>query len=583
MHTLKHALAELLGKALSSAFPDHDFTPDQIEITLSTQPAFGHYQCNSAMRLSKLVGLAPREVATRWQNALATCDLIVKCDIAGPGFLNFWLNPEHITARLNTIAAADHWGLRAHASPPERVVIDFSSPNIAKQMHVGHLRSTVIGDSLARIFEYLGADVLRLNHIGDWGTAFGMLIAYLKLQQPAVLKGELSTDLSHLVHWYRESKKTFDEDLDFKKTAQQEVVALQSGDSESLRAWQIICDISKRDYQAIYDLLDIRLTERGESFYNPFLADTVADLTTKGLVQISDGAKCIFLDGYRNRDGEPLPLIIQKSDGGYNYASTDLAAVKHRVQVEHATRILYLTDAGQGQHFAMIFKAAEQAGYLSQQPTKVRIDHVPFGLVLGPDGKKFKTRSGDTEPLIDLIYAAIAEATRLLTERDLQLTAEDAALTAHVLGINAIKYADLSNNRIHDYVFSYERMLRFDGNTAAFLMYAYVRIQSLKRRANVEPSIYLAVPLQLTEPAEIDLGMHLLRFDEVLRQISDDLLPNRLCEYLFHLAEKFNVFFRDCRVEGTTSQNQRLHLCDVTARLLKTGMALLGLKTIEKM
>ncbi len=581
MISFVQTLSDLLWDALQRAFPDASLPNACLEITLSTQPHFGHYQCNSAMRFSKALGCSPRTIAETWLKALPANTFIAKVDIAGPGFINIWVQADAVTAQLTMMASRERLCLPQALA--ERIVIDFSSPNIAKQMHVGHLRSTIIGDCLARIFEYLGFDVLRLNHIGDWGTAFGMLIAYLKQHQPDVLSGQQHTDLSHLVNWYRASKKSFDEDADFKQIAQQEVVALQRGERDSLHAWQIICAISKENYQEIYDLLDIRVTDRGESFYNPLLAATVNDLTAKGLVSISDGAKCIFLEGFSNRDGEPLPLMIQKSDGGYNYASTDMAALKHRVEVEHATRILYLTDSGQAQHFAMIFKAADLAGYLKQEGITVRLDHVPFGLVLGPDGKKFKTRSGETEALIDLIQAAIVEADRLLQERGLDLSAEALHHTAHVLGINAIKYADLSNNRIHDYVFSYERMLRFDGNTAAFLMYAYVRIQSLKRRTKVNPSIYLNTPLELLQPAELELGLHLLRFEEILRQISHDLLPNRLCEYLFNLAEKFNAFFRDCRVEGVSEQNARLHLCDITARILKTGMELLGLKVIEKM
>ncbi len=579
--SLSQAITDLLWDALQRAFSPAPLTRDCLEVTLSTQVQFGHYQCNSAMRLAKVLNQSPRNIAERWLNALAENALIAKVEIAGPGFINIWLHTDAVTALLTMMTIGDHFGSPTANAP--RIVIDFSSPNIAKQMHVGHLRSTIIGDCLARIFEHLNFDVLRLNHIGDWGTAFGMLIAYLKQHQPEVLNGQQHTDLSHLVSWYRAAKKCFDEDSDFKQIAQQEVVALQRGDPSSLHAWAIICAISKENYQEIYTLLDIRVTDRGESFYNPLLADTVSDLTAKGLVTLSDGAKCIFLDGFSNRDGEPLPLMIQKSDGGYNYASTDMAAVKHRIEVEHATRILYLTDVGQAQHFAMIFKTAELAGYLQRDDITVRLDHVPFGLVLGPDGKKFKTRSGETEALIDLIHAAIHEADRLLQERGLDLSAEELHHTAHVLGINAIKYADLSNNRIHDYTFSYERMLRFDGNTAAFLMYAYVRINSLKRRANIDSGLYLAAPLQLLQPAELELGLHLLRFEEVLQQISRDLLPNRLCEYLFNLAEKFNAFFRDCRVEGVSEQNARLHLCDITARILKTGMELLGLKVIDKM
>lgn len=584
MNSIKQDLVALLTHALHNAFPQADLSQLTLDVSLSTQVEFGHYQCNSAMRLGKSLGIAPKEIAARWLTSLSTgtkSDLVAQAEIAGPGFINLWLTPQAISQRLNVMAQCSHLGITAHAN--QRVVIDFSSPNIAKQMHVGHLRSTVIGDCLARLFEYLGFDVLRLNHVGDWGTAFGMLIAYLKHYQPDVLTGDTTTDLNHLVNWYRDAKQHFDQDEHFKKTAQQEVVALQNGQSESLKAWHLICAISRDSYQAIYDLLDVRIVERGESFYNPMLADIVQHMTTQGLATESAGALCIFLDGFKNRDGSALPLIIRKSDGGYNYASTDLAAVAHRVQTEGAQRILYLTDAGQAQHFAMVFEACKQVGYLQTLRGRVRLDHVPFGLVLGPDGKKFKTRSGDTEPLIDLLYAAIEAAKSILQARDLTLDETTLQHTAQVLGINAIKYADLSNNRIHDYVFSYERMLRFEGNTAAFLMYSYVRIHSLKRRANVEATRYTACPIQVEVPAEIDLGLHLVRFEEVLCQVSEDLLPHRLCEYLFQLAEKFNAFFRDCRVEGTAQQNQRLHLCDLTERILQTGMQLLGLRCIDKM
>jgi arginyl-tRNA synthetase len=351
--------------------------------------------------------------------------------------------------------AEPHLAVETSVFKSQRIVVDFSSPNTAKQMHVGHLRSTIIGDCIARVFEFLGADVLRLNHIGDWGTAFGMLITYLKAEHPQVLAGEEKTDLTHLVAWYKAAKAKFDEDELFKKNAQQQVVALQSGNADALKAWQIICEISRQNYQEIYDLLNVDIIERGESFYNPLLAATIEDLTQKGLVTTSEGAKCIFLEGFVNREGDPLPLMIQKSDGGYNYASTDMAAIKHRITEEKADRIAYLTDAGQGQHFAMIFKAAEQAGYLTNaKGGRVRVDHVPFGLVLGPDGKKFKTRSGDTEPLINLIYAAIDEAEKIIRTREPQLDDAEIKVRARVLGINAIKYADLVGNRINDYVFS---------------------------------------------------------------------------------------------------------------------------------
>jgi arginyl-tRNA synthetase len=449
-------------------------------------------------------------------------------------------------------------------------------------MHVGHLRSTIIGDSLARVFEFLGYDVLRLNHIGDWGTAFGMLIAYMKEHAREVLAGKQETDLSHLVNWYRASKAKFDEDPEFKSQAQKEVVALQSGQADSLKAWNIICDISRKAYQEIYDLLDIRITERGESFYNPMLANTVVDLEAKALVEVSDGAKCIFPPGFVGRDNAPQPLIIQKSDGGYNYATTDIAALKHRIEVEHADRIMILTDAGQASHFAMVFKVAEMAGYLDRN--KLRIDHVPFGLVLGPDGKKFRTRSGETERLVDLLYTGIEKAKAILKERYPEQSDAELEKMARVLGINAIKYADLSCNRTGDYSFSYEKMLKFEGNTAAFIMYSYVRTASIKRKVNADmPALMKAPHIELEHPSEIKLALALSQFPEVLQQVTQDLMPNRLTDYLYRLAEEFNAFFRDCRVEGDSKQHSRLLLCEASSRVLHQGMQLLGLKALEKM
>jgi len=449
-------------------------------------------------------------------------------------------------------------------------------------MHVGHLRSTIIGDCLARLFEFLGHDVLRLNHIGDWGTAFGMLIAYMKEQAPDVLTGKKDTDLTHLVGWYKASKQLFDMDPAFKKKSQLEVVALQGGDPESLKAWHIICDISSRAYQQIYDLLDVKLIERGESFYNPMLADTVADLEKKGLITISDGAKCVFVEGFQNREGNLLPLMVQKSDGGYNYDTTDMATIYHRIHDEKGDRLIYVTDSGQSVHFQMIFKVAEMAGYLD--PKKVKVDHVPFGLVLGPDGKKFKTRSGDTEKLIDLLTTAIDHADKILQERSPELSEKERHHLAHALGIGAIKYADLSCNRTGDYVFSYDRMLRFEGNTAAYLMYSYVRVAGIKRKVNVNvETILKSESIRLEHPSEISLGVHLSQFGEALENVSRDLLPNRLTDYLYALAEKFNAFFRDCRVEGSPEQNSRLLLCEAVARTMKQGLDILGVQTVDRM
>lgn len=579
MKTLTRDLTDSFKKSLAKAYPDLPAT--ELEIVPSTQDKFGHYQFNSAMKLSKLAKENPRQIAEKIVFHMEQTPLIEKLEIAGPGFINITLNANALSKKVDTLLRDPHLGIDL-PNPPQKVIVDFSSPNTAKEMHVGHLRSTIIGDSLARLFKFLGHNVLRLNHIGDWGTAFGMLIAYMKEQAPQVLTGEETTDLTHLVAWYKASKHRFDNEPEFKKRAQKEVVLLQGGDPEALKAWKIICHVSSMAYQEIYKLLDVDIVERGESFYNPYLSEVVTDLESKGLVTLSDGAKCIFLEGFLNREGEPLPLMVQKSDGGYNYDTTDMAAIRHRTQVEKGDRLIYVTDAGQSTHFQMIFKAAEMAGYLD--PSKVKADHVPFGLVLGSDGKKFRTRSGDTEKLIDLIYAAIDQAKKILQDRNPEQDPLEAEALAESLGIGAIKYADLSCNRTGDYVFSYERMLRFEGNTAPYLMYAYVRVAGIKRKIGLPiDQVLQSGAIQLQHPSEIALAVHLLQFNEILEAVSRELLPNRLTDYLYALAEKFNAFFRDCRVEGSPEQTSRLLLSEATARVLKQGLELLGLETVERM
>lgn len=582
MKTPLSLLKKIFYNATLSAFPQLRENSDfDVELTQSKQDKFGDYQYNSAMRLSKLFHLPPRQIAEAVIGQVNAPQLIDKLEPAGPGFINIFLKEAYINQSVNEILSDPHLGVEKPLHP-QRVVIDFSSPNVAKELHVGHLRSTIIGDSLARLFEFLGHNVVRLNHIGDWGTAFGMLIAYLKENQPDVLNGKEKTDLSHLVQWYKASKQKFDEDPDFKLRAQKEVSILQGGDSEALKAWQIICEISEKAYREIYDLLDITITDRGESYYNPMLAGVIDDLDKKELITVSEGAKCLFLEGFQNREGEPLPMIVQKTDGGYNYATTDLAAMKQRTQVEKADRIIIVTDAGQATHFQMLVKAAEKVGYLD--PQKVRFDHVTFGLVLGPDGKKFKTRSGETEKLIDLITHAIDQAEKILKERGGDMTPKERQQLAKAIGIGAIKYADLSCNRTGDYTFSYDRMLRFEGNTAAYLMYSYVRIAGIKRKIQADiDTIKQKASIHLTHSSEIALALHLMRFGEVLDVVSLELLPNRLTDYLYALAEKFNAFFRDCRVEGTAEQNSRLLLCECTAAIMRQGLHLVGVETVDRM
>ncbi len=586
MQTIIHVLHRKFDAALKAAFSSQLPETLHSEITQSTQAQFGHYQCNNALKIAKELKKNPRDVANAIvealdKNAEDGSLMISKLEVAGPGFINITLDPLFLSKQTNAILHDERLGVPL-PEHKEKVVVDFSSPNVAKELHVGHLRSTIIGDALARLFEFLGHDVLRLNHIGDWGTQFGMLIAYMQDAVPEALSGKIDAELPQLMTWYKEAKKRFDEDPEFKKRSQLQVVRLQGGDADSLRAWQAICDISRKAFSEIYRILGVQLTERGESFYNPYLADVVADLEKKGLITVSDGAKCMFLEGFTGRDGTPLPMIIQKADGGYNYDTTDMAAIRHRIDVEKADRIITLTDAGQSVHFAMLFKAAEKAGYLD--PKKVRAEHVPFGVVLGPDGKKFKTRSGETEKLVDLILEAIRQATVIMRERLPDLSDAEIDRLSQILGVDAIKYADLCGHRVKDYVFSYERMLKFEGNTAAFLLYAYVRIQGIKRKVNVDvPQLIKTAQIVLEHPTEIELALHLRQFGETLEMMSRDLLPNRLSDYLYLLAEKFHAFFRDCRVEGTPQEKSRLLLCEATGRVLEKGLSILGLKTLDRM
>ena len=572
MMTIHQKLAECFFKAAIAAFPSSEIKKETVadEICKSSAEKFGHYQFNLAMKLVGALKLNPRAIAQQILDHLGQFEAVFKAEIAGPGFINIFLTETFIESQLKQLLDLDSLS-NMFSQNSERVIVDFSSPNVAKEMHVGHLRSTIIGDCLANVFEFCGADVLRLNHIGDWGTAFGMLINKLK----KVPQANEQLSLSDLMHYYKEAKQEFDSSLQFKKESQLEVVKLQAGESSSLKIWENICQTSRLAYQEIYDLLRVELTERGESFYNDMLPFIVSDLDSKNMITISDGAKCIFLEGFCNREGSSLPLIVQKSDGGYNYDTTDMAAIYQRATVEKASRIVYVTDAGQSLHFKMIFAAAEKAGYICG----IKVDHVPFGLVLGADGKKFKTRSGETEKLIDLINNGVAAAAKILHERS---ETADPAL-AKALGINAIKYADLACNRLQDYTFSYDKMLKFEGNTAAFLMYAYVRTQGIKRRLTQDLSNLNIAELQVSHKSEIALGVHILQFAEIIENLLVDLLPHKLAEYLYNLAEKFNQFFRDCRVEGSDSQNSRLLLCCAAEKVLKTGLELLGLEVVEKM
>lgn len=585
MNSIIEQLKNRFSKALVAAFGSELAAQDPM-VVLASNPKFGDYQSNVALPLAKQLQQKPRAIAQAIVDNLEITDLCEPPEIAGPGFINLSIKPAYLESQLSSIATDSRLGIET-AKEPQRTVVDFSSPNIAKEMHVGHLRSTIIGDSIARTLEFRGHDVLRLNHVGDWGTQFGMLIAYLQEAYPEALTTADALDLGDLVSFYKKAKQRFDEDEEFRDRSRQEVVKLQAGEENSRRAWQLLCDQSRREFQIIYDLLDIDIKERGESFYNPLLPDVVAALEQQGLLEEDEGAKCVFLEGFTNKQGKPLPLIVQKTDGGYNYATTDLAALRYRISKDGADRIIYITDAGQANHFTGVFQVAQRAGWLLEG---VELVHVPFGLVLGEDGKKLKTRSGETVRLRDLLDEAIARAradleSRLAAEGRIERE-EFIAHVAKVVGISAVKYADLSQNRTSNYIFSYDKMLSLQGNTAPYLLYAYVRVQGISRKGNIDfETLGADAKIVLEEETELVLAKHVLQLSEVLKYVEQDLLPNRLCEYLFQLSQKFNQFYDRCPVLNSEEpqRTSRLVLSDLTARTLKLGLSLLGISVLERM
>lgn len=532
MNATQEQLKLKFEQALVAAF-GADFAGVDPILVPASNPQFGDYQANVALSLSKKLGKQPRAIAGAIVEKLNVSEVCEPPEIAGPGFINLKLKTTYLEAQLKSIQADSRLGVPA-AKMPKREIVDFSSPNIAKEMHVGHLRSTIIGDSIARILEFQGHDVLRLNHVGDWGTQFGMLIAYLREVYPEALTTADALDIGDLVSFYRQAKQRFDTDPAFQDTARQEVVRLQAGAEDTLHAWKLLCEQSRREFQVIYDLLNIQVIERGESFYNPLLPGIVEDLEKSGLLVENQGAKCVFLEGFTNREGEPLPLIVQKSDGGYNYATTDLASLRYRIQQDEAKRIIYVTDAGQANHFTQFIQVARKAGWI---PDDVELVHVAFGLVLGEDGKKFKTRSGDTVRLRDLLDEAIARAHAdleiRLKQEEREETEEFINKVAEVVGISAVKYADLSQNRTSNYIFSYDKMLDLKGNTAPYMLYAYARIQGISRKGGINfEELQENAKVILQHETELALAKYLLQLGEVISIVEQDLLPNRLCEYL---------------------------------------------------
>jgi arginyl-tRNA synthetase len=589
MLTVLHALQGQLLAAMQRAFPEAG-QPLDPQLAPASKPEFGDFQANGALPLAKPLGQPPRAIATAIVAQLtadpAFAELCLEPQIAGPGFINLTLRPERLAAELQARLGDPRLGVPT-VEMQAPVIVDFSSPNIAKEMHVGHLRSTIIGDCLARVLEFRGHPVLRLNHVGDWGTQFGMLITHLKQVAPEALEHPDAVDLGDLVAFYRQAKARFDDDESFQTISREEVVKLQGGDPVSLKAWGLLCDQSRREFQKIYDQLGIRLTERGESFYNPYLQAVVDDLRAAGLLVVDAGAGCVFLEGVSGKDGQPLPLIVQKSDGGFNYATTDLAAIRYRFSQagDGASRVIYVTDAGQASHFAGVFQVAQRAGWI---PSHCSVEHVPFGLVQGDDGKKLKTRSGDTVRLKDLLDEAVERTEADLRQRlaDEQRSEDEAFIqqVAASVGLAAVKYADLSTNRITNYQFSFDRMLALTGNTAPYLLYAVVRIAGIARKGG-DLGAGAVASLTFSEAQEWALVRELLKFDGVLAEVEQELLPNRLCTYLFELSQVFNRFYDQVPVLKAEEpfRSSRLALCRLTTDTLSLGLGLLGIPTLERM
>lgn len=540
------------------------------------------YQANAAMGLGKRLGKPPRDIAQAILAALHLEGICSKLEIAGPGFINLELAPEFLAASANTLRADAQLGI-VKASAPETIVVDYSAPNVAKEMHVGHLRSTILGDAVARVTTALGHRVIRQNHLGDWGTQFGMLIEHL-LDEGATSEAT-ALSISDLNAFYQRARTKFDGDPTFADRARARVVALQSGDAQTLALWKHLVSESKRYFGVVYDKLGVTLREAdfaGESTYNAALPGVITELREKGLVTDDGGAVCVFPPGFTGREGEPLPLIIRKQDGGYGYATTDLAAIRHRLQTLGGTRLVYVVGSPQSQHLAMIYATAKLAGWLAPP---ARAEHMAFGSVLGADKKMFKTRAGETVRLVDLLDEAIGRATTVVTEKNPELDADAIAKVSRAVGVGAVKYADLSSDRIKDYVFDWDRMLSFEGNTAPYLMYAHARVHSILRKGEAEGTASAAT-ITLGEPAERALAMELLRFGSVVDEVAATLEPHRLCTYLFDVATSFTGFYEKCPVlKASTAELRasRLALAELTARVLARGLELLGIDAPDRM
>ncbi|ELV8696485.1 arginine--tRNA ligase [Vibrio fluvialis] len=547
----------------------------------SAKPQFGDYQANGVMGVAKQLGTNPREFAQKVIDVLDLDGIASKTEIAGPGFINIFLSEEFLAKQADAALADERLGVAQEAQ--QTIVADYSAPNVAKEMHVGHLRSTIIGDAVVRTLEFLGHKVIRANHIGDWGTQFGMLIANLeRVQQES---GEVSMELSDLEAFYRESKKLYDEDAEFAERARNYVVKLQGGDAFCLDMWKKLVDVTMIQNQRNYDRLNVSLTRddvMGESMYNDMLPGIVADLKEKGLAQEDDGAQVVFLEEFKNKDGEPMGVIIQKRDGGFLYTTTDIACAKYRYETLGADRVLYFIDSRQHQHLMQAWTIVRKAGYV---PEAVTLEHHAFGMMLGKDGRPFKTRAGGTVRLADLLDEAEERAKALIESKNPDLDADEKAEIATTVAMAAVKYADLSKHRTTDYVFDWDNMLAFEGNTAPYMQYAYTRVASIFAKAGVSPD-NLTGDIKITEEKEKALIAKLLQFEEAVQSVSREGQPHILCSYLFELAGQFSSFYEACPIliaEDESVKQSRLKLAALTAKTIKQGLSLLGINTLARM
>jgi len=563
-------LKQQINQTIQEAFNKANITENAMSVTEATKPEFGDYQFNGAMALAKSLGKNPRQIAEMILENLDLTGAVAKAQIAGPGFINLWINPLWIANQAHAALNDERLGVSKRESPI-KVVVDYSGPNMAKQMHVGHLRSTIIGDTLANLLEFLGDEVIRQNHIGDWGTQFGMLIAYLE-----EMDEDGTGSLKDLEQFYKDAKGRFDADEAFADKAREYVVKIQSGDEHCLQLWQKFINISLKHCEDVYDKLCVKLTRKdvkAESFYNKDLPEVIEDLIRKNMLTQSDGAQCVFLED------EEIPVIVQKGDGGYLYATTDLAALRYRANVLGAKRISYVVDARQGGHFKQIFKVAKESGFV---PEDVKLEHIAFGTMMDKSGKPFKTRDGGTVKLIDLLDEAVIKAKDAIKDKE-GYSEQEIEKLAKIIGIGAVKYADLAINRESNYIFNWDKMLSFDGNTSLYMQYAYARIQSIFRKFDAEVKGEIIIGDEL----EHRLAVMLLRFEDILEIAAQNATPNQITTYLYELATLFMRFYERNPIlkEGVdkATKMSRLQLADLTAKTIKQGLDILGIEVVDRL